>query len=111
MGPYVVFIAHHLYWYGADTLGPRQNGCHFSGEILKCILDENMWISIKILLKFVPKGSINNIPALANIMAWCPIRWKAIIWTNDDLAYWRIYASLDLNELNWLILSTVSICY
>ena len=33
--------------------------------ILKCIfLNENEWISIKILLKFVPMGPINNIPAL-----------------------------------------------
>ena len=31
----------------------------------------NMWISLKIPLKFVPKGPINNIPALVHIMAWC----------------------------------------
>ena len=30
-----------------------------------------MWISLKIPLKFVPKGPINNIPALVQIMAWC----------------------------------------
>ena len=29
-----------------------------------------MWISLKIPLKFVPKGPINNIPALVQIMAW-----------------------------------------
>ena len=29
-------------------------------------------------------------------MAW----WQAIIWTNDGLIYWCIYASLSLNELN-----------
>ena len=28
------------------------------------------WIPIKISLKFVPKGRINNIPALVQIMAW-----------------------------------------
>ena len=32
--------------------------------------NENVWISIKISLKFVPKGPINNIPALVQIMAW-----------------------------------------
>ena len=32
--------------------------------------NENIWILIKISLKFVPKGSINNIPALVQIMAW-----------------------------------------
>ena len=33
-------------------------------------LNENVWISIKISLKFVPKGQINNIPSLDQIMAW-----------------------------------------
>ena len=28
-----------------------------------------------------------------------PVRQQAIIWTNDGLAYWCIYASLRLNEL------------
>ena len=32
-------------------------------------LKENVWNPIKISLKFVPKGSINNIPALVQIMA------------------------------------------
>ena len=43
----------------------------FHGQNLKCIfLNENIWISIKVLLKFVSKGQINNIPALIQIMAW-----------------------------------------
>ena len=47
------------------TLTPRQNGCHFADAIFKCIfLNENVWIVIKISLQFVPKGPINNIPAL-----------------------------------------------
>ena len=33
-------------------------------------LNENVWIPIEISLKFVPKGSINNNPALFQIMAW-----------------------------------------
>ena len=33
-------------------------------------LNENVRITIKISLKFVPKGPVNNIPALAQIMAW-----------------------------------------
>ena len=40
-------------------------------DIFKWIfLNENMWISIRISLKFVPRGPINNIPVLAQIMAW-----------------------------------------
>ena len=55
-----------------NTLRLRQNGCHFPEDIFKYIfLNENTWISIKISLKFVPKGSNNNIAALVQIMAWC----------------------------------------
>ena len=54
-----------------NTLRPRQNGCHFADDRFKSIfLNENVRISIKISLKFVPKGQMNNIPALVQIMAW-----------------------------------------
>ena len=36
----------------------------------RIFLNENVRISIKISLKFVPKGPINNIPALVQKMAW-----------------------------------------
>ena len=48
-----------------NTLRPRQNGRHFADDILKCIfLNKNVWIPIEISLNFVPKGPIDNIPAL-----------------------------------------------
>ena len=48
-----------------NSLRPRQNGRHFADDIFKCIfLTENVIISITISLKFVPMGSINNIPTL-----------------------------------------------
>ena len=54
-----------------NTLRPRQKGRHFPDDISKCIfLNENVWIPIEISLTFVPKGSINNNPALFQIMAW-----------------------------------------
>ena len=54
-----------------NTSPPRQNGHHFAEDIFRCIfLNENAWIFIMISLNFVPKGSINNIPALVQIMAW-----------------------------------------
>ena len=54
-----------------NTLRPRQNGRHFADDIFKCIFfNENVWILIKISLKFVPKGPINKISALFQIMAW-----------------------------------------
>ena len=33
-------------------------------------LNANLWIVIKISQKFVPKGAMNNIPALVQVMAW-----------------------------------------
>ena len=55
----------------SNTLRPRQNGRRFADDTFKRIfLNENVRISIKISLKFVPKGPINNNPALVQIMAW-----------------------------------------
>ena len=60
-----------IWFHNFNTLRPRQNGRHFADDTFKCIfLNENVRISIKISLKFVPKGPINNIPALVQIMAW-----------------------------------------
>ena len=54
-----------------NTLRPRQNGCHFADDTFKRIfMNENVKISISTSLKFVPKGLINKIPALVQIMAW-----------------------------------------
>ena len=54
-----------------NTLRPGQNGRYFIDDILKSIfLNENIWILTDISLNFVPKGQINNIPALVPIMAW-----------------------------------------
>ena len=57
-----------------NTLRPRQDGRHFPDDIFKWIfLNKIIWILIEIsslVLKFVLKGPINNIPALVQIMAW-----------------------------------------
>ena len=54
-----------------NKLRPRWNEQHFTDDIFKRIFfNENVWISIKISLKFVPKGPINSIPSLVQIMAW-----------------------------------------
>ena len=45
----------------------------------RIFLNENIPISIEISLKFVPRGPINNIPVLVQIMAWHQV----IIWIND----------------------------
>ena len=69
--PEVLYQYYIIYDNYINTLRPRQNGRHFADDIFKCIfLNENVWIPIKISLKFVPKGPINDIPALVQIIAW-----------------------------------------
>ena len=54
-----------------NTLRPIQNELHFADAIFRSIfLNENILILIKISLKFVPKGPVNNIPALVQKTAW-----------------------------------------
>ena len=80
-----------------NTLRPRQHGRHFADDTFKRIfLDENVAISIKISLKFIYKGPINNILALVQIMADQATSHYLNQWW---VVYWRIYASPGLNEL------------
>ena len=54
-----------------NTLRQRQNGHQIPDDIFKCIfLNENIWISLNISLKFVPKSLIENMAALVQTMAW-----------------------------------------
>ena len=51
----------HICAYFINILRSGQNHRHFPDDIFKCIvLNENVWISLR----------INNIPVLAQIMAW-----------------------------------------
>ena len=78
-----------------NTLRPRQNGRHFPDDIFKYILlYKNVWISVKISLKFVRKGAADNNRTLVQIWyvinltmigshnGLTPIRRKAISWTH-----------------------------
>ena len=62
-------------------------------------LNENIRISIKISLKFVPKVPINNIPSLVQIMAWCRPGDKPLSEPMMVCLLMHIYESLGLNEL------------
>ena len=83
-----------------NTLRPRQNGFHFTDDSFKCIfLNENIQISIKISLKYVPKSPINNIPTLVQIMAWHwpgdkPLSEPMVVSLLTDICF------LGLNDLN-----------
>ena len=56
----ILWPVHSLSHWGRDEM---DNVC--AEDIFKCIFfNGNVWISIKISLKFVPEGEINSIPAL-----------------------------------------------
>ena len=59
-------------WHQSINSSPLgQNRCHLADDIYRCIfVNENFFILIKISLKFVPEGPINNIQALVQVMAW-----------------------------------------
>ena len=85
-----------------NTLRLRWNKQHFADDIFKRIFiffNENVWISIKISLKFVPRGSINNIPASVQVMAWRRPGDKPLSEPMMVRLPMHMYASLGLNEL------------
>ena len=50
---------------------PAQNTRHFADDIFKCSFkNEKFCISIRISLKFIPRGPIDNKSALVQVMAW-----------------------------------------
>ena len=62
-----------------NTLRPRKDGRHIADDIFTCIFfNENCCILIKFSLKYVPKGPIDNNPALVHIMAWCRLGDKSL---------------------------------
>ena len=94
-----------------NTLRQRTNGRHFADNIFKCIfINENVRILLKISLKFVPKVPINNIPALFSW--WLGADQATSHYLNQWwLVYWRIYASLGLNELtHWGRVTHICVC-
>ena len=69
----------------------EETGCQFAEDIFKWIfLTANVSDLIKISLKFVPKGPIENKPALVQVIT-------AIAWTSIEQEVWCHMASLDLN--------------
>ena len=70
---------------------------------LSSALDAFSWIKkfcilIKIALRFVPKGKINNIPSLVQVLA---LYWRVDKSLSEPIMffYWRICASLGISEL------------
>ena len=69
--------------------------------MFKCIfVTKNVWISIKISLKFILKDPVNNIPALIQIMAWHRLGDKPLS-EPMMVSLLTICASVGLNELTY----------
>ena len=50
---------------------PWQNGCHVADDSFNLIfVNEKVCVTIRILLKFVPKSPIDKKSALVRVMAW-----------------------------------------
>ena len=100
-----LIISPYITSYGSQSwfssCPPGQNGHHFADDIFRCIfVNEKFCIFIKISLKFVPKGPIDNNPALVQIMAWHQIGNKPLsepLLTRFTDTY--IYAALGGDEL------------
>ena len=79
--------------FGLTYLPPGQNGHHFADDVFRSIfVNEKFCILVKISLKFVPKGPIDNNPAQVQIMVWCrlgdkPLSEPMLTWFTD--AYMR----------------------
>ena len=58
----------------------------------RIFLNENVRISIKISLKFIPKVPIDNKSPLVPVMAWHRKGDKPLPEPNADTVQWRIYA-------------------
>ena len=86
------------YFSRINTLCPGQNGCHFKDDI------SNIWISNKILLKYVPVSLIDD--TYINIVSGygSAIRHQAITWANVDQYLCHHIASLGHNALGNLFL-------
>ena len=52
------------------------------------------WMTISELYSWV------KVVVFCSEYQWSLNRWQAIIWTNENLVHWRIYASVGLIDLN-----------
>ena len=69
-------------------------------DIFKCIfMNEKFCKSIRISLKFIPKGLIDNIGSSNGLAAR---RRQAITWSNADPVSWCTYVALGEDESTYL---------
>ena len=55
---------------GFSSSPPRENGCHVTDDIFKCIFMNEKYCILFFDSKFVPNGPIDKKSALVQVMAW-----------------------------------------
>ena len=89
-------------------LRSRKNGRHLPDDIFKSIsLNENVWISLKFSLTFVPEVLINNIPSLVPIMAWRRPGDKPL----SEAMLVRLPTHICVTRLQWVSSITLITCH
>ena len=109
-----IYLLHLVPEATLNTLRLRQDGWRYS-DIFKCIfVYENVWVSIEILLKIVPQGPINNIPALVQIMALHQPDDKPLsepmmvsLVTHICVTQWVKYGHLDMGSNELIVLPLI----
>ena len=100
---------------GGDLLthwGRNKMAAIFQTTFFKWIfLNKNVWISINMSLEFVPRGPINNVPTLVQVMAWRRPGDKPLSEPVMVRVPTHIYASLGLNELKKKIFTLRVDCF
>ena len=76
-------VHQHIWYCLFKILRTQGNGHHFACDIFKSIL-------LQISLEFALIWSVRVV--IASDHGSAPDRWQAIIWTNNGLIYWSIYA-------------------
>ena len=95
-----------------NTSRLRQNGHHFPDIFKRIFWNEDVWILIKISLKFVPKGPINNIPALVQKMAWRHPGAKPL--SEPKMIFINLLMHICVTWLQWIMMDSspcTSYCY
>ena len=83
-----------------NTLRQKQHGRHFAQDFSYAF----PWMKIVVFwLKFhwsLYQGTNSQLTSINSDNDMMPNRRQAIIWNNDGIIYWRIYASLGFNEFS-----------
>ena len=83
-----------------NTLRPRQDGCHFCRQHVQMHFLEWKYLNYdENFIEVCSQGSNWQYASIGSDNGSAPNRRQAIIWTNDDLGYRCINASLGLTEL------------